>query len=130
MPNGQIANVNIETLSARDKFWFHHFVGLRYETTPSQMRAVLEGVCDLLVGHSGGRARWRPGAVLPPGSVLARRRDLRLLSSPCDWDHFLEIQQDLLLRIMEIVERAGTEIALPSQTLTLADARPAAALPR
>src|SRR4029077_3588445 len=33
VPNGQIATVNIETLSVRDKFWFHHFVGLRYETT-------------------------------------------------------------------------------------------------
>src|SRR6185436_9294793 len=53
VPNGQIATVNIETLSTRDKFWFHHFVGLRYETTASQMRAVLKGVCDLLGAHSG-----------------------------------------------------------------------------
>jgi len=47
-----------------------------------------------------------------------------------DWGEFLDIQQDLLLRVMEIVEREGTAIALPSQRLTLADARAAASLPR
>ena len=36
---------------------------------------------------------------------------------------FLETQQELLLEIMEIVERAGAAIALPSQTLHLADAQ-------
>ena len=38
VPNSQIANTSLETLSARDKFWFHPVVGLRYETTPEQLR--------------------------------------------------------------------------------------------
>ena len=37
VPNGQIANVSLENLSLRDKFWFHHILGLRYGTTSSQM---------------------------------------------------------------------------------------------
>ncbi|HVQ15786.1 MAG TPA: hypothetical protein VMS40_19435, partial [Vicinamibacterales bacterium] len=40
-----------------------------------------------------------------------------------DWPAFLEIHQELLLRIMEIVEGAGTELAFPSQTVHLADDR-------
>lgn len=129
VPNGQIANVNIETLSARDKFWFHHFVGLSYETTASQMRAVVEGVRELLAGYPG----------VDPGVIRARFFRLGAFSLDVeifayivatDWGHFLEIQQDLLLRIMEIVEREGTVIAFPSQTLTIADARSAAAVPR
>ena len=51
MPNGQVANVNIETLSARDKIWFHHFVGLRYETTASQLSSILEDLRNYLVTH-------------------------------------------------------------------------------
>jgi MscS family membrane protein len=39
-----------------------------------------------------------------------------------NWETFLETQQQLLLDIMEIVERAGAVIALPSQTLHLAEA--------
>ena len=51
VPNGQIASVGIETLSDRDKFWFHHFVGLRYETTAAQLRKVIDGVQKLLAAH-------------------------------------------------------------------------------
>ena len=51
VPNGQIANASIETLSARDKFWFHHFVGLRYETTAAQMRSVINGIHTYLATH-------------------------------------------------------------------------------
>ena len=53
VPNGQIANVNIEVLSVRDMFWFHHFLGLRYDTTSAQMRAVVEGVRGLLASFPG-----------------------------------------------------------------------------
>ena len=120
VPNGQIANINIETLSARDKFWFHHFVGLRYETTSAQMRSVVDEVRTLLVNHP---------AIDPE---LIRVRFFRLGAFSLDieistyiiavnWEHFLDIQQDLLLRVMEIVERNGSMIALPSQTLRFID---------
>jgi MscS family membrane protein len=39
-----------------------------------------------------------------------------------DWNRFLEIQEALLLRIMECIESAGTEIAIPSQTIFMAAA--------
>jgi MscS family membrane protein len=42
-----------------------------------------------------------------------------------DWNRFLEIQEGLLLQAMEVVHRAGTEIAFPSQTLHLTDDRQA-----
>ena len=32
------------------------------------------------------------------------------------WEQFLEVQEELLLSATELVERAGTHIALPSQT--------------
>ena len=38
-----------------------------------------------------------------------------------DWERFMETQQELLLGIMEVIERAGAELALPSQTLHMAN---------
>jgi len=38
-----------------------------------------------------------------------------------DWDEFLAVQQELLLRILEIVEQCGAVVAFPSQTLYVAD---------
>jgi MscS family membrane protein len=119
VPNGQIANMSLETLSARDKFWFHPLLGLRYETTPLQLRSITAGIRKLLTQHSSVEA----------DSV--RVRFLRLGGSSLDvdvfayvfsreWSEFLEIQQELLLSVMDIVKRAGTEIAFPSQTLYVA----------
>ena len=121
VPNGQIANVNIETLSARDKFWFHHFVGLGYETSAGQMRSVIDGIRTCLAGHKMVdrsepiRARFiRFGPFSLDIEVFAY-----ILAS--DWAAFLDTQQELLLDVMDVVERAGATIALPSQTLHLAD---------
>ncbi len=119
VPNGQIASVGVETLSARDKYWFHHFLGLQYETTPDQMRAVIDAIQKMLVAHPNVDAS------------TARVRFLRLGASSldievsaylfaADGDRFLAVQQELLLRIMEIVEASGTAIAFPSQTLHIA----------
>ena len=119
IPNGQIANMSLETLSARDKFWFHPVVGLRYETTPEQIRATITGIRNLLVEQP----------VVDPNSVRVRLLrfgassldvDIFAYISAPDWDYFLEIQETLLLRIMEIVQQAGAEIAFPSQTMYLA----------
>jgi MscS family membrane protein len=121
IPNGQIANVGIETMSVRDKFWFHHFVGLRYGTTARQLREVVDESTRLLAGRDSVE------------SESVRVRFLRFGPSSLDielfayvfansWERFLEIQEELLLDVMTIVEHAGTAVAIPSQALYLADA--------
>jgi len=119
IPNGQLATVQLENFSVRDKFWFHPNLSLRYETTAAAMRSIVEHIGDLLSQHS----------LVERESV--RVRFLRLGTASLDievvayfyardWVHFLEIQQDLLLHVMEIVETSGARIAFPSQTMYLA----------
>src|SRR4030095_5586834 len=122
VPNGQVATANIETISDRDKFWFRHIVGLRYATTPAQMRLIVAGVYDLLAGQTGVelesvRARFFR---LGPSSL-----DIEVVAYifAIDWPRFLDIPQALLIRIMELIEQAGTAIAFPSHTVHLADDR-------
>jgi MscS family membrane protein len=111
VPNGHIANVSLENLSARDKFGFRHNLSLRWDTTAAQMGSILMHLDDLLAQHSlvehkSIRVRFlRFG-----GSSL----DVEVLAYffAADWSHFLRIQQELLLKIMEIVEAAGTRMAL------------------
>jgi MscS family membrane protein len=129
VPNGQIATLNIETLSDRDKFWFRHVIGLRYETTPAQIRVVIQEMRDLLARQPEAdldsvRARFL--------RIGASSLDVELVAYifAKDWNRFLEIQEALLLQVMEIVERAGTSIAFPSQTLHVTDDRVARASPR
>ena len=116
VPNSQIANMSLETLSARDKFWLNPIVALRHDTTTGQLRAVLEGLRELLARHTA----------IDTASIRVRFLRLGAFSLDieisayvyaADWGQFLEIQEGLLLRVTEIVSAAGTAIALPSQTM-------------
>jgi MscS family membrane protein len=119
IPNGQISTERLEDMSLRDKFWFHPTLSLRYETTVAQMRTALESIRRLILDH----ARVEPDSV--------RVRFLGFGSSSLDVDvsayiyalefgDFLEIQEELLLRIMDAIQAAGTRMALPSQTTYVA----------
>ncbi|HET7220275.1 MAG TPA: mechanosensitive ion channel family protein [Vicinamibacterales bacterium] len=116
VPNSQIANASLETMSARDKYWFHPVVGLSYETTPEQLHAVVEGIRSLLETHplvdrESIRVRFFR---LGPFSLDV---DVFAYLYARDWNHFLELQEELLFGTTETVHRTGTSIAFPSQTM-------------
>jgi MscS family membrane protein len=118
IPNGQIANASLEILGIQDKFWLHHFLSLRYETSASQMRSFLDGFSALLTHHpliesNSIRVRFLR---FSPGSL-----DVEVFAYlfARDWNHFLEVQEQLLLQAMDMVQAAGTKLALPSQATYL-----------
>jgi MscS family membrane protein len=116
VPNGQIATLNVETMSERDKFWFHHVVGVTYGTTAAQLTAIGNDTRDSLRKHPRADdssirvrvVRFGPSSIDIDVSVYLLARD---------WDDFLEIQEALLFELMTIVERRGSSIAFPTQTL-------------
>jgi MscS family membrane protein len=120
IPNGQIANMSLETLSVRDKFWFHPMVGLRYETTPDQLRTIVNSVRTLLSQQPGVDLSSLRVQLLRLGA-FSLDIDISAYIYARDWNHFLDVQEDLLLRIIEAVQEAGAEIAFPSQTMYLAE---------
>jgi MscS family membrane protein len=115
IPNGQISTVSLEEYSARDKFWFHPILSVRYETTPAQMRSVLEGIRGLLLQHARVESDSARVRFLCFGTSSLDVEVFAYLFVR-DWAQFLEVQEELLLQIMEAVQAAGTQIALPSQT--------------
>jgi MscS family membrane protein len=120
IPNGQIANMSLETLSVRDKFWFHPVVGVRYETTAQQLRAVVDGIRRLLDEHRSVDRESVRVRFLRLGQ-FSLDVDVFAYVFARDYNHFLEIQEQLLFSVTEIVEAAGTKIAFPSQTMYLAN---------
>jgi MscS family membrane protein len=119
IPNGQIANATLENFSLRDKFWFHHFLGLRYGTSIAQLRSLLPQLSELLtsrpeVDTNSVRIRFLRFGV----SSLDVELFAYIIAR--DFPHFLEIQQELLLGVLEVVQAAGTDIAVPSTAVYLA----------
>ncbi|HET8723987.1 MAG TPA: mechanosensitive ion channel family protein [Anaeromyxobacteraceae bacterium] len=118
IPNSALARASIVNLSDRDRTPLKATVGLRYETTPAQLRQVLDGLNALLAGHprvheDGARARF---AALGASSLDVEISAEIETASPRE---FAEVREELLLGILGVVEAAGTGLAFPSQTLYL-----------
>jgi MscS family membrane protein len=118
--NGQIANASLENISLRDQFWFHHTLTLMYETTPSQMRSILERLTKLLVQRSDVDKPSVSARFLRFGTSSL---DVEIFAyfSARDWCDFLRLQEELLLDVMDLVQAAGARIAIPSQTMYIAN---------
>ncbi|WP_159456813.1 mechanosensitive ion channel family protein [Roseivivax jejudonensis] len=119
VPNGEFSSLHLENFTRRDDYWFHHTIGVRYETSPRQMRALLGHLKSMLLEHP--RVSPDPARVRLL-SFGAHSLDIELFAyiHASDWNQFLEIQEELMLRMMEIVEGASPGFAFPSQTLYLA----------
>jgi MscS family membrane protein len=118
IPNAVLAKMPIVNLTRRDRMLIQTVVGLRYETTPEQLRYVLERIRELLLGHPRvHRDPVRVRFVGFGGSSL----DVEVFAyvTTSDWGEFLGIREEILLRVMDIVEQSGTAIAFPSRTLYL-----------
>lgn len=118
IPNGALATMNVENLTRRDKILFNPKIGLRYETTPDQLRYVLTEARRLLYQHpriETASARIRFSGL--EDSWLALEVFSYVLTR--DMAEFAAIREDILLRLMEIVADAGTGFAFPSQTVYL-----------
>jgi MscS family membrane protein len=116
VPNAEFAALSLENFTQRDRIWFHALLGLRYETSPDQLRHVLAGLRNVL--RTDSRVDPVPARVRFVG-FGAHSLDLELFAyvRTRDYDEFLGIREELLLAIMDCVAASGTGFAFPSQTL-------------
>jgi MscS family membrane protein len=119
VPNAEFANARIENFAGRTSMRFFTTLNLRYETTPDQMRAVLVGLRKLFIGHP----KIAPDMLRIRFVALgAASLDIEINSyvRTGDVGAFYAVREDLLLRIVDIVDGAGTGFAFPSQTIYMA----------
>jgi MscS family membrane protein len=115
IPNGTMATATIENLRFRDKFLCQQVIRLRYDLSPEHVRFVLEEIRQLMLDNpkvedSTSRARFtRFGDYALEVEIFCY-----ILES--DYNVYLSTQEALLLSIMEVLEKAGAVVALPTQT--------------
>jgi MscS family membrane protein len=113
VPNAEFSGMMIENLARRDRIWFHPTLNIRRDATTDQIRKLLEQIAVLLRSHPkldpAGRVRFI--------GIGQHSVDLEINSYvlTADNEEFLEIQQELLLRLLDIVQAAGTALAMPAQ---------------
>jgi MscS family membrane protein len=116
LPNGKLADMRVESYSARDRIRLHCVLGVVYGTTAAQMREVLSGLESVLRAHP---RIWPDTVVVRFGEFAASSLNIEIMAwfQTTNFDEFRAIREELLLRFMEVVERAGTSFAFPTQTV-------------
>lgn len=103
-------------------------VGLTYSTTPKQMRAILEAVRTLIASHEDIDQSFHFVHFTDFG---ASSLDLQVycFTKSTVWVEYLAAREDLMLKIMDVVEEHGSEIAFPTRTVYLKSEAEAPKLP-
>ncbi len=118
IPNGTVATINLENLSRRDKILFQTKLGLRPESKADHVRFVLAEIRRLLYSHPKVETKSvRVRLTDIAGASLNVEVFVYILTR--DFNEFAAVREDLLLRIMDVMEGSGGGLALPSQTLYL-----------
>ncbi|HMD09206.1 MAG TPA: mechanosensitive ion channel family protein [Candidatus Acidoferrum sp.] len=119
VPNGALAQMQFQNMKARPKLLIDTTFSLRIETRVEQLRFALDRVQSMLDSHPS----------IEPGSSRIRLNDfagaafeleLFAYGKTGDWMQFTAIRQDVILKVAEIVESAGTQFAGPTQLTYLA----------
>ena len=113
VPNSEFSNLQIENYAQRDRMLLNPTLKLRYETSPDQLRKLLEEFRQLLIDHP--KVADDPLRVRFAG-FGAHSLDVDVLAyiMSDNESEFVAIREDIYLRIMEVVERAGARLAVPS----------------
>ncbi len=114
IPNSKFSELELTNKSRSSRILLRQTLGLRCETTSEQLRFVLAKLRSMLLAH--------PKLLKEPLIVrFVKYGDYSLdveifvYVNTGNIFEFLEIQEDVLLRVKDIVETAGTELAFPSQ---------------
>ncbi len=116
IPNAEFAKLRLVNYTRRDRTLFRHKVGLTYDASASQIRAVVDRIHQMMLSHP--RVANEPIEVQLVGygaSALEIEVVGHVLTS--EGAIFLDVQQEILLAVMGIVADEGCEFAFPTQTL-------------
>ncbi len=121
IPNGKLADMQIETFAPRDRVRLSCVLGLVLGTSAAQMRNVLKGLEGVL----------RKEPALHQEELIVSLRDIGPASLNIEvnaWfetagpEEFRRIREACLLAFLDVIEHEGTSLAYPTQTIHLASA--------
>lgn len=123
IPNGRLADMRLESFTARDRLRLSAIIGLVYETTSAQMRQVIVGFDRVLRQHP---KIWHDAVVVRFREFAASSLDIEIMAwfATDEWSEFQLIRQEILFQFMDVVAAAGTSMAFPTRTIHIASSPP------
>ncbi len=116
IPNGIFANIAIENPSRMTNRRIKETMGVRYADV-HKMRDIIQAVKTMLQNHP--EIDTRQTLIVNFNQFNASSLDFFIytFTKTTNWVRFHEIKEDVLLKISDIVEEHGAEMAFPTRTL-------------
>jgi MscS family membrane protein len=114
VPNAQFSSMELENISGRDKIWFHPTLSLRRDTTSDQLLRVLSSFREILAAQKTVETGKIPVRFVGVGAY-SLDVEVDAYVTTANYDEFIAIRQELLIRMLQEVEHAGTGLAVPIQ---------------
>jgi MscS family membrane protein len=113
VPNAEFSTMQIENFARRDRALLKTVIELRRDATPDQLRYALAELRALLIGHPriGDDPRVRLIGIAETGYEL----EVFAYVMTANGLEFLGIREDILLRILDVLSRAGVQLAMPER---------------
>jgi MscS family membrane protein len=118
IPNGKLADLQIESFALRDRLFLGASLRLVYGTRAEQVRAILAGLEAVLRAQP---KLWPEGMSVRLVGLgeYSLNIDVQAWFATTNWNEFLVIRQEALLRFLEVVEGQGSALAFPTHTVQL-----------
>ncbi len=117
VPNQVFANNPVENFSRRGVRRIKMYIGLTYDTSLKQMRAILEDIRSMLRNHEGIAKDQLIMVYFEKFGESSLDIFIYCFTNTSNWAKYLEIREDVNLKIMEIVEKHGSAFAFPSRSV-------------
>src|SRR5699024_10501115 len=116
VPNATLANEPITNWSKMGKRQITFQLKLTYDTPKESIKTITSRIKDLLTTHEGIHQETifvHVDEYATDGLAIL----LYFFTKTTNWGEYLEIKEEINLRICNIIEETGAEIAIPSQKL-------------
>jgi MscS family membrane protein len=114
IPNATFSTMTLENYARRDRMWFHPTLHLRRDTSPEQIRQMMDGVAKLLEEHPKVDAS---GVPMRFTTISHQSYSLEVFAYvlTADYNEYLTVQSELLLKILDAAAGLGVGFAVPFQ---------------
>ena len=117
VPNHIVANKPIENFSRRGIRRIKMHIGLTYSTNSEQIVQIIDAIKLMLKEHEGISQKDSLMVNFDSFGDSALNIFIYSFTKTANWANYLDIREDIHLKIMKIVEENGSSFAFPSQSI-------------
>ncbi|PJF44498.1 MAG: hypothetical protein CUN55_03730, partial [Phototrophicales bacterium] len=124
VPNSILASSPITNWTRLSKRRLDMNLGLTYNTKPDQLLSVVQEIRNMLENHP--RVLVKDSVFVQFFNFNESSLDLRIICyiNEPNWGLFHAIKEDIYIRMMQILDEHGVEIAFPTRTIVIESATP------